>query len=241
MVHLPLREISEREFVHERLGEDFDRALSNYDTQRRLSVLVNDFLPDEVLLHKRVLDVGTGLGFFAEQLQRRGATVTAVDIGENMLRRVNARVGCECLCVDALGLLNFFGSDTFDVVLSSECIEHTPHPEVALQQMCAVLKPGGYISLSTPNLLWYPLVRMATVMKLRPFDGLENFSTFGSIRRTLKGEGVEVLKEKGLHILPFQFGLHRMSTWCDSHLQILRMLMINLCILGVKGNAISGS
>jgi len=28
--------------------------------------------------------------------------------------------------------------------------------------MIAVLKPGGYLSLSTPNLLWYPVVRAAT-------------------------------------------------------------------------------
>ena len=229
-----MRQVTDREYTHERLGDAFAAAISDYDTQRRVAVLVDEFLPPAMLAGKRVLDVGTGLGFFAERLQSHGANVTAVDIGDGLLQQVRNRIGCACLRVDALELSSYFGSTLFDVVLSSECIEHTPDPRQALREMCKVLRPGGYLAVSTPNLLWYPVVRMATVLRVRPFDGLENFSTFRSIRSVLESEQLLILKEKGLHIVPFQLPLKRISQWCDDHAQGLRHFMINLCVLAEK-------
>jgi len=229
-----VREPDPREYTHERLGEKFAEALSVYDTARRIEVLVDTLLGEERLRGKKALDVGTGLGFFAARMKELGAVVTAVDIGPQLLARVRDTVGCECYCVDVLSLTDFFGPDRFDVVVSSECIEHTPDPNAALCQMAAVLKPGGYLAVSTPNKLWWPVVRAATLLKLRPFDGYENFSTFASIRNTLGKVNVQVLQEVGIHLLPFQLPLHRWSRWCDRHLQFLRGLMINLCVLGQK-------
>ena len=68
----------------------------------------------------------------------------------------------------------------------------------------------------------------------RPFEGLENFNTFSKIRTTLEASGCGVLREKGLHLFPFQLRLPRISKWCDEHLQSLRVLMINLCVLARK-------
>jgi 2-polyprenyl-3-methyl-5-hydroxy-6-metoxy-1,4-benzoquinol methylase len=196
--------------------------------------LVDEFLPSALLSGRRVLDVGAGFGFFSARLRQLGANVIATDIGENLLTHIRQNVGCECQRVDALSLRERFGPESFDIVVSSECIEHTPSPERALAEMAAVLKPGGLISVSTPNWLWGPVVRVATVVGFRPFDGLENFSSFRSIRRVLNAQGVEVVQEKGLHLFPFQLRAHQLSRWCDDHLQALRFLMINLCVLGRK-------
>jgi 2-polyprenyl-3-methyl-5-hydroxy-6-metoxy-1,4-benzoquinol methylase len=230
-----MRTPHEKEYCHERLGEAaFREGLSWYDTERRLTVLIDEFLPEELLRARDVLEVGSGLGYFSERLQQKGACVTATDIAQGLLEKVKLRVGCQGERVDALSLAEHFGRDRFDVVLSSECIEHTPSPEEALRQMAAVLKPGGYLAVSTPNKLWYPVVRAATVARLRPFDGYENFSSFVGIRKILQAEGITVLKEKGLHLYPFQFGLHPFSQWCDEHLQWARSCMINICVLGRK-------
>jgi 2-polyprenyl-3-methyl-5-hydroxy-6-metoxy-1,4-benzoquinol methylase len=229
-----LRIPSEREYIHERLGSRFRDALSEYDTSRRVSVLVDEFLTPGLVSGRRVLDVGAGFGFFSARLRQLGADVIATDIGENLLKHIRENVGCECQRVDALALLERFGPESFDIVVSSECIEHTPSPGRALAEMAAVLKPGGLISVSTPNWLWGPVVRAATMAGLRPFDGLENFSSFRSIRRVLEGQGVEIVREKGLHLFPFQLRAYQLSRWCDDHLQAVRYLMINLCVLGQK-------
>jgi 2-polyprenyl-3-methyl-5-hydroxy-6-metoxy-1,4-benzoquinol methylase len=226
-----MREPTAQELCHERLGERFATALSSYDTQRRVETLVDEFLADEPLRGMCVLDVGCGLGFFSERLASRGADVLATDIGPGLVRRTRERVGCEAVVADALCLVDQFGAARFDGVVSSECIEHTPDPELAIRQMCAVVKPGGFLSLSTPNRLWYPAVRFATVIGARPFDGHENFSTWRSLRRCLATQGMRVEREQGLHLFPFQIPLRRLSRACDRRLQALRGAMINLCVL----------
>ena len=180
------------------------------------------------------LDVGCGLGFFSERLRTHGARVTACDIGPNLLELTRRRVGCACEPADALRLQHHFGANRFDLVVSSECIEHTPCPGEALRQMAAVLRPGGYLAVSTPNLLWAPIVRLATWLRLRPFDGYENFSTWGGMQRTLRCAGIKILRCQGLHLFPFQFGAHSLSEWLDRHAQWARGLMINICLLGRK-------
>jgi SAM-dependent methyltransferase len=231
---------SEREYIHERLGEKFRAALSVYDTKRRMEILIDEFLPDDVLRGKTVLEVGTGLGYFAERLIQGGALVTVVDLGETLVHSVAQRLGCPGYRADALSLTEVFEPSTFDIVLSSECIEHTPDPARAVAQMITVLKPGGLLSLSTPNLLWLPIVRAATSLGVRPFDGLENFSTFGGLRATLARGGATVLREKGLHLLPFQLRVPQLSTWFDDHCQFARKAMINICLLAQK-NASAGT
>ena len=100
--------------------------------------------------------------------------------------------------------------------------------------MIKVLRPGGLLAISTPNIVWLPITLLATRLRLRPFNGLENFSSWNGLRRTLEQNGVHVLREKGLHLFPFQLPLRRMSRWTDERLQIARYLMINICMLGKK-------
>jgi SAM-dependent methyltransferase len=223
-----------QELTHERLGDRFADALSTYDTQRRVDLLVDEFLTDDMIAGRRVLDVGCGLGFFSERLVQRGALVTACDLGPGLVEKTKRRAGCEAVVADALHLTDTFGANQFDAVVSSECIEHTPSPCDVLKQMVAVVKPGGVVAVSTPNRLWQPVVRLASRLRLRPFDGYEHFSTWGDIRLTFRGAGADVIAERGLHLFPFQLGGHALSTWCDRHLQAARGLMINVCMLAKK-------
>lgn len=240
-----MREISRRELCHEELGDQFRVALSDYDTQRRVNVLIHEFLRDVDLSGKRAIDVGCGYGFFSRALRNRNANVVACDLGETLVKEASSYADCEGLQADCLELTNVVGESTFDVVVSSECIEHTPDPMKAVSQMAGVLKEGGLIAISTPNVVWYPVVRFATTLRLRPFNGLENFSTWRGLRSTLKKCGIEILQEKGLHLYPFQLPGHRLSTWLDNNMQVAKGLMINICILGRKtggtGVQVSGS
>jgi 2-polyprenyl-6-hydroxyphenyl methylase/3-demethylubiquinone-9 3-methyltransferase len=229
-----MRTLDSRELCHERLADKFADLLSSYDTLRRLETLVDEFLPPGRVSGADALDVGCGLGYFSERLQQAGARVTACDLGPRLLELTRQRVGCECVEADALDLESKFGRDRFDVIVSSECIEHTPDPRQALRQMAAVLKPGGLLAVSTPNRVWQPAVRVATHLGLRPFDGYEQFLSWRDVRGTLRGAGLEIVREQGLHLFPFQFRLHGLSRWCDRRLQALRGGMINLCFLAEK-------
>lgn len=222
------------EYCHEKLGENFEAALSSYDTTRRVQTLVDVFLSDEMVVGKRTLDVGCGLGFFSQRLKERGANVTACDLGPSLVERTRRTVGCDAVVADVLQLSQHFAPQSFDLVVSSECIEHTPDPRQSLLQMAAMLRPGGVLAVSTPNYIWSPVVKIATSLRLRPFDGHENFSSWRELSTILQSAGIDVLQRRGLHLYPFQFGLHSLSAWCDRNLQIARGIMINICILGRK-------
>jgi SAM-dependent methyltransferase len=48
-----------------------------------------------------------------------------------------------------------FGDATCDVVLAGEIIEHIVDTEEFLREIRRILRPGGVVVLSTPNLLWW--------------------------------------------------------------------------------------
>lgn len=229
-----MRSVHSKEYSHNLLGDDLMKGASDYDVRRRVEILVDEFLPNHVIREKRVLDVGCGVGIFSARLKEKGGFVTACDIGPSLVESTRRSVQCDARVADALQLIETFGEKQFDIVFSSECIEHTPDPAEALRQMAGVLKPGGWLSISTPNILWQPVVNMATRLKLRPYDGYENFSSWNGMRRTLHESNVTVEREYGLHLIPFQLKLDKFSNWCDGHMQWARTFMINICVLGTK-------
>ena len=55
--------------------------------------------------------------------------------------------------VDVVGVSHdiSFGNDVFDIIISSSCFEHDDMFWVSFQEMCRVLKPGGYIYINAPS------------------------------------------------------------------------------------------
>ena len=106
---------------------------------------------------KRVLDVASGEGYGSFLLRRWGAeSVEGIDVDEQTVETATRLFGgdgvhYQCHTVEQLP----FEDHTFDVVCSFETIEHLDHPELFLQEIRRVLKPGGNIILSCPNDPYY--------------------------------------------------------------------------------------
>ena len=83
-----------------------------------------------------------------------------------------ARAGSRGLVADACELP--VRDESFDVVISSEMLEHTRMPRRALEELARVLRADGVLVLTTPNRVWQSLVRAASALRLRPFHGPEN-------------------------------------------------------------------
>ncbi|OAV42649.1 bifunctional 2-polyprenyl-6-hydroxyphenol methylase/3-demethylubiquinol 3-O-methyltransferase UbiG [Lewinella sp. 4G2] len=98
-----------------------------------------------------VLDVGCGNAWVAEALTARGINVVSFDIATANLKKALEKVPAEnhyAVRGDVLDLPFLAGS--FDVVISSEVIEHVPHLAGYLDNIIRVLKPGGRAILTTP-------------------------------------------------------------------------------------------
>ncbi|MCA9092274.1 MAG: methyltransferase domain-containing protein [Planctomycetaceae bacterium] len=228
------RELKREDLAYDALFDDFQTALNDYDTQRRVEVLIDDFLGNEDLQGKTALDVGCGLGFFSQKLNERGANVTPCDIAPKCVQHVQSLIDSEGLEADVMVLGETLAGKTFDVVVSSECVEHTPDPLLAVKEICKAVKPGGMLALSTPNRVWQPVVRGAQILKLRRFDGYENFVTWNQLCSAIEQSGLKVLRREGLHLFPFQLGMHTLSRWLDRNAQWTAGVMINLCVLAKR-------
>jgi SAM-dependent methyltransferase len=111
----------------------------------------------------RIVDVGCGDGFATEVAASRNPAhhVVGVDWSAGSLAQARRR-GLAVLRggVDSPGLP--IASGSVDVVIMSELIEHLVDTDFAIEEAYRVLKPGGSLLLSTPNLAaWYNRVLLA--------------------------------------------------------------------------------
>jgi ubiquinone/menaquinone biosynthesis C-methylase UbiE len=96
----------------------------------------------------RVLEIGTGTGFFILNMWLAGLVGEphACDISSGMLEvcaESARRIGCDLglRLADAESLP--YEDGTFDLVLAHAVLHHLPRPENALQELHRVVKPGG--------------------------------------------------------------------------------------------------
>ena len=112
----------------------------------------------------RVLDVGSGWGEYAFELERHVKEVVAVEpyeplhlkaIENKRLRKSKARF------YNAL-IEDFETTDRFDVVLSLTTIEHMPEVEASFRKIYSLMSDKSIVYITAPNRLWpvdthYPL------------------------------------------------------------------------------------
>jgi SAM-dependent methyltransferase len=111
----------------------------------------------------RLLDAGCGNGYLAGKLLERGYEVTGVDLsseGVEIARRMYSAGRFEVGSVEE-DLLERLAAKPFDVVVSTEVIEHLYSPAGFAQACFGALRPGGVIVLTTPDHNWIKNVLIA--------------------------------------------------------------------------------
>lgn len=103
--------------------------------------------PDDVG-EKLVLDVGCGMGRFADVVSRWGGKVVGVELSyavEAAYQNIGHRDNVAVLQADVFQLP--FREGAFDVIYSIGVLHHTPDCEKALRKLPRLLKPGGEIAV----------------------------------------------------------------------------------------------
>lgn len=104
----------------------------------------------------RCLDVGCGSGnSYAPDIARQAATYAGVDVSANAVDAAR-RSGLDARVIDDAAELPF-PNDSFDLVLCIEVLEHLFSPQDAASEIRRVLRPGGRLVASTPNVGYWRL------------------------------------------------------------------------------------
>lgn len=96
----------------------------------------------------KVLDAGCGAGIVSAGMAPRLA-LTGVDIEEDSIAYCKKARQGEFVCAPLEKLP--FESNSFDLILFTNAIEHLENPHPALQELTRVLKPGGTLFITTEN------------------------------------------------------------------------------------------
>jgi SAM-dependent methyltransferase len=147
----------------------------------------------------RILDVGCWDGNFTSHIVEAEGII-GVDVSHTALRSAAARgiMGVRAQVEAALP----FAEGTFGTVIAAEIIEHVFDTQAVLNELARVLRPGGWLALTTPNLVALS-GRMQLVLGRSPhnieFDaspgtsGHIRYFTFDTLERLVRRAGLEPL------------------------------------------------
>lgn len=128
--------------------------------------ITSDQIPSDNPLHQRlfkayvaaadyvsgnVLEVGCGEGRGVSLIMEKAQSFTAIDKIESALQLLRNRFPGGKFISMNIPPFGDLRSDTYDVVVSFQVIEHIQNDVLFLKEIHRVLKPGGIALISTPN------------------------------------------------------------------------------------------
>ena len=100
-----------------------------------------------------VLELGCGTGYFTRELARSGADIVAIDVSPELLEIARANCSTPNVRYDVQNAYALIYPDSvFDSVVGSSVLHHLEIVE-AIREIYRVLKPGGTIYFTEPNML----------------------------------------------------------------------------------------
>lgn len=102
----------------------------------------------------RLLDVGCGEGFFLFNASRAGYMTKGVELSQDAAEyaRREFHLDVDAKPFEELG----FPDNCFDIITLWQVLEHVPYPLVMLTEAHRILKRGGLLALSTPDIRGMP-------------------------------------------------------------------------------------
>ena len=142
----------------------------------------------------KVLDIGTGPGFFTIILEELGYTnITGIDVSEKMLEVAKENIqkygkknsSIQLIQMDAQKLE--FKSETFDIIVSRNLTWNLEKPQQAYSEWLRVLKPNGALFIFDAN--WYSFLQNESLAK--EFEEKRKRAIEEKLEDYWQGEGVD--------------------------------------------------
>ena len=200
------RILNDKDLAYNNIADEWSEFVDIYDTERRIEVLVNDFCKDKIK-GKKVLDAGCGLGHFSIKIaQMKPVLHSAFDLAPDLVKMLENKLpSVDAKIADILNLEQMYPPRNFDLVISSEVIEHTPDPILAIKNLCNCVSDEGWLAISCPNVRWKWLLNLVQFIGIRKkYLGFENWISSRDITMAIQDSGLRVIRVEGIHLFPWQ-------------------------------------
>ncbi|MGA9100365.1 MAG: class I SAM-dependent methyltransferase [Methanotrichaceae archaeon] len=145
-----------------------------------------------------VADVSCGMGYGIVELKRAAKTIIGIDSRLEALEIASKRIEDPNIRflqkdLDNDDLVPDVVEGSVDAVVSFETIEHLIDPSRTISQFSRILKPGGFLICSVPNVLSEP--RTSACLPRNKCH--KQLFSFGSLRRMIQSHGMQVAYRLG--------------------------------------------
>src|SRR5215831_16552047 len=184
----------------------------------RIKALISDLAGDGHR-QRKALDAGCSHGVYSILLAESGFTVLGIDINNEEVERARTWArnrGLNALVEFQVGDIQAINSadSSFDLVVCSEVLEHIDNPSSGAKELYRVLRPGGRLIMSMPNmgslfglLQWsYRRSGLRAALGRPPLDAFQIQHSrywFGNILKMLKQTGFHVEAVHSTSHVPF--------------------------------------
>ena len=190
-----------------------------------------------------VADIGCYTGEVTAQFKALKAKAIGIDISFSSLLKAKAK-DINVLRADMSSIIPLRDEST-DLVYCSEVIEHLMDTDKFLIEIKRILKPGGILFLTTPNIAALKN-RIRILFGKYPYNleyklggaGHVHLYNKAKLREQLEGHGLMIIRFYGINIIPWKYCqkskiVYRLNSLISNPLS---SLCLNMAVIGKKQN-----
>lgn len=175
----------------------------------------------EQFIHGHVLEIGSGEGYGLKQLAPKSNTYTAIDKYDTPIDPSLKEKYTITFLQTNVPPLSGIADNSMDIVVTFQVIEHIKNDKEFVKEIYRVLKPGGKLVLTTPNIKksltrnpWhireYTLTQMQDILSIR-FSQIDIKGVFGNekVMAYYQANKASVEKYTRFDLLNMQYWLPR--------------------------------
>jgi SAM-dependent methyltransferase len=182
-----------------------------------------------------ILDICARTGNGTAHFYQHGKVGSAVcadvstKMGEICCRRLREIGLAEFKWVQIFDYTLPFADGEFETVLCFETVEHFAEPERLVHELGRVIKPGGTMILTTPNVLWEPVHALAAITGWHHSEGPHRFIRYRRLLKMVEAAGFHVERAETTVLIPGGPAfLIKVGEWLEEHTRNSLMPWIGL-------------
>ena len=179
--------------------------INEADYYGHLTHLLSYQFATDYVINKNILDYGCGTGYGADILAKKAKLVTAIDISDEAILYAKKNYSSHNLNFKTTSKFKKEEfKEMFDVITSFQVIEHVISEKEFLTNLFELLKPGGFLILTTPNKknrLFSYIQKPWNVFHIKEYSELELNYTLKKYFTTVEVLNISAKKEFVAHEL----------------------------------------